>query len=153
MPKLHRRCLRYLLTGQECPRRDSGMMMTWFIIPSTLAMRSSVFLEGVGLHHVGAWSLRSILEDKENTVTQWLLYESSCMVVRSVCMCVVGLVCERVQRWHFLLLCGDDCRKGVAWASVPMVGVCACAQFFCAWVAFCVAASEFLVTTSIYKTK
>ena len=35
---------------------------------STLAMRWSVFLEGVGLHHVGAWSLRSILEDKENTV-------------------------------------------------------------------------------------
>jgi len=31
--------------------------------------------------------------------TQWLLYESSRMVVRvvvrSVCMCVVGLVCER----------------------------------------------------------
>ena len=58
--------------------------------------------------------------------TQWLLYESSRMVVRSVCMCVVGLVCERVHRWHFLLLCGDDCRKGVAWASVSVVGVCAC---------------------------
>ena len=44
----------------------------------------------------------------------------------SVCMRVVGLVCETVHRWHFLLLCGDDCRKGVAWASVPVVGVCVC---------------------------
>ena len=31
-------------------------------------MRWSVFPEGVGLHHVGAWLLRSILEDKENIV-------------------------------------------------------------------------------------
>ena len=35
--------------------------------------------------------------------TQWLLYESWHMVVRIVCMCVVGLVCERVDCWHFLL--------------------------------------------------
>ena len=58
--------------------------------------------------------------------TRWLLYESSRMVVRSVCMCVVGLECERANRWHFLLRSGDDCRKGVAWASVLVVGACAC---------------------------
>ena len=77
------------------------------------------------------------------------------MVVRSVCMCVVGLECERAHRWHFLLRCGDDCRKGVAWASVPVVGVCACVvrSFLVLGLYFASLASEFLVTTSIYKTK
>ena len=54
-----------------------------------------------------------------------------------------------------LLRCGDDCRKGVAWASVPVVGVCACVvrSFLVLGLYFASLASEFLVTTSIYKTK
>ena len=58
-----------------------------------------------------------------------------------------------MHRCYFLLLCGDNCRKGVAWASITVVGVhvCMCTvEFSSAWVAFscafCVAVEEFFKT-------